>query len=250
MDFVDILKTVLRRWYVALLVTGLGVALSVYAASSLEPVYSVEAQFLVVGPAKDTSAVSGPVAPEEERVNPYTRFSGSLDVTAEAIIRIVDGSEFRSVLEEEGLEGSYEFEAPPGAALILVTAEASTEGGSSALAVRLSEGLNTTLAGIQSEVGVPADEQITLRQLTISEPEELSGSRMRVLIGGIVLSVILGAVAAVAFDTTRRRRRIPAPPEPVRKPAWPVEEPHDQAPAVPGEDHDDVDAPAAVRPFG
>ncbi len=207
MDLVDILLTVLRRWYLALLVATLGITLSIYAASTIEPVFTVESQSLVVGPMKDTTGGTGPAGPEEERVNPYTRFSGSLDITAQAIIRIVDGSEFRSVLDEEGLAGDYEFDAPPGAALILVRAEAPTPGGASALAKRVSEGLTVTLAGIQTEVAVPEDEQITLRNLTISEPEELSGSRQRVLIGGIVVSVVLGAVVAVAADTILERRR-------------------------------------------
>lgn len=215
MDLVDILLTVLRRWYLALLVAAVGIALSIYAASTLEPVYSVESQSLVVGPVKDTTGIISPEGPQEERVNPYTRFSGSLDVTAQAIIRVVDGSEFRSVLETEGLDGDYEFEAPPGAALILVTTEAPTPGGASALAKRVSQGLVVTLAGVQSEAGVPDDEQITLRNLTISEPEELSGSRQRVLIGGVVVSLILGAVVAVAADTVLdRRRRTVAKPGP------------------------------------
>lgn len=213
MDFIDILRTVVRRWYITLLVAAVGIALTVYVASSIEPVYSVEAQSLVVGPAKETDPGTGLEQPVDMAVNPYMRFSGSLDVTAQAIIRVVDGSEFRSVLDEEGLEGDFEFEAPPGAALILITTEAATPGESSALATRISEGLATTLAGIQSEVSVPPDEQITLRTLTVSDPEELSGSRQRVLIGGVGLSLALGAVAAVTVDTvmSRRRRQVEPP---------------------------------------
>jgi hypothetical protein len=211
MDLVDIARAVFRWWYVVLALLALGGVLALGLASSVEPTYEVQSQTLFVGPQRTPALVDPTTGEIGDPDNPYLQFSGSLEVTSEAVARTVDGTEFRTSIYEEGLDGEFTFEGSSGAPLITTISTADDPDDARALTERVVLGLEETLAELQADAGVPTDEQITMRTLTISDPSELLGNRNRVLVGVLAVSVIAAIAAAVLLDSIQARRRAARP---------------------------------------
>jgi capsular polysaccharide biosynthesis protein len=207
MDLVDVARAVAKRWWLAAIVIGAGVALALSLAGSIEPTYEVRADSLFVGPAGFDDTGGTTPTTEGDTGNPYLRFSGSLEVTSEAVARRVDGFEFRAGIADEGYSGDFEFEGASNAPLLTIIATADQPDDATALAERVVTGLEDNLKDLQDEAGVPQDQQIVARTLTTSEPTSLAGDRNRVAVGTIVLSVVLAVGACMALESIDARRR-------------------------------------------
>lgn len=201
MDLVDFFRIVLRRWYVALAVAVAGSLVAVLLAWSVAPQYAVEAQSILI------SGRASPSESNDSAANPYMSFSGSLFTTLSAVTRTVDGQESREVLGADGSEQDFTFTTSQEAPVIITTSISATPEGASALSDEVQKALSATLVTLQSAEDVPEEQQITMRVLTTSSPEEETGDRTRVLLGVIGLSLASAVGAAVLVESIAQARR-------------------------------------------
>lgn len=210
MDLVDVARAVAKRWWLMVIIVGTGAVIAFVLASSVEPTYEVRADTLFVGPAEfedDVAATTQPSDDEGSLDNPYLRFSGSLEVTSEAVARSVDGNEFRTQLAAEGYEGTFTLEGASSAPLLTVIAEADTPDDALALAERVSTGFEEELVDLQDEANVAEKQQIVTRTLTTSSVTELAGDKNRVLLSVLAISVVIAVGVAVFLESMDARRR-------------------------------------------
>lgn len=211
MDLFDVLKACLRWAILVAAIVAIGAWQAGTLAETVDVKYEVSNELLFVGPSTDLVYSADDTALVEETKNPFLQFSGSLEITSSALVRIVDGAEYRRLIEAEGFTGDYEIGAAPGAPSIIVVAEALSPESATALAVRAGNAVAEEMNRLQNEADVPAIRRIGLQQLTLSDAEELAGDRLVVFGGVIAISIAAAVALAVGLDTLmtlRRRRRM------------------------------------------
>jgi hypothetical protein len=206
MDLVDIARAFFRFWYAVVAILVVGGLLALAIASTVQASYDLESEVLFVGP-QSTPVVAEDLT-EDTAVpnNPWLQFSGSMEVTSEAVARIVDGTEFRGDAAADGMTGTFAFEGSSSAPLITTIATGDSPEEVRAVMDRVTLGLEATLTELQSDAGVPLDDQITMRILTISDPMKLIGARNRVLVGIMGVTVVAAIAVATLLESRRLRR--------------------------------------------
>lgn len=228
MDVVDLMRILLRRWYLVLPVVSL-VAVAAFSYSDrIEPEYQAQGSVLLLPP--------GAVAPDEAPVvNPWQAIG--TDATIEALSVLVQSEEFATRTATEvgvapGDTFSYEVLTENRSAVVTVEATAESPEQAIAAASIVKAGLQRELDLVHEEYGVPTDLRTTFR--TLNEPgliEVLYPGQLQVRIGGLAAGVLLALVIALLGDRVLfwvgRRRRDSAdaaagaasqPPEPAAMP--------------------------------
>lgn len=202
MDLIDVIRIAARRWYVVGAILMTGVVAALLLASSVAPAYRVETQSILIS-GQVPSSQSG----VDEPGNPYLAFSGSLFTTLSAVTRTVDGQEFRERLDADETERDYEFTTSQEAPVIITKTTAATPEEALTLADKVQQALSETLVVLQSEENVPKEQQIIMRVLTTSKPQEEVGDRNRVLFGVLGLSFAASIGGAVLVESIAQARK-------------------------------------------
>lgn len=227
MDLWTVVKVVVRRWYAVLPVLVLTGAFA-YQIDKAPPTYEANASVLLVAPNSTTGATGATV-----KQNSFLIFSGSLNITASAVSRILNDSEVRASYAEAGLLPDFEIGSDPSIPLIGVTATGSDGKVVVATVKRVLTDVSAQLQTLQDQAEAPADARIGVRELVNPDTaDSLRGDVGRTMATVGALGLLLAAAVALTIEglVTRRRpgqRLATTPAVPVTSVATPVR------PAVP-----------------
>jgi len=210
-DLFDILKSIVRQWYIMVPTAIIAIVVSVQLAGVVDTEFEASGSSIFVGPTErvvDPPADAPPDAEREfEPTNPFLSFNQSIDITGSAAARVVSSREYIEQLAAEGYEGEYGITQGPIGPVVNVSSTAPSPEAAVAMVERVLLGLEVELERLQGGTDAPAFQQISLQQLTVNqEARELTGARRRVLVGGSALGLVAAASLAVAADAISARR--------------------------------------------
>lgn len=249
MDFLSVVRVVLRRWPVVLGALVLSALAAYTAASSVAPTYQAKGSALLVGPQGATI----PGSDELQLDNPYTRLDNSTLVLTAVAVQIMDDSSVRESLRDEGAAPDYVVGRAEDGTPVLGVVATNTDPAVAVKTVDLVlDRLNDELDDRQAEAGAPPDSRVRSIVVTRSDTaSEQLGGRIRAFLAVAALGV--AASISLAFITEaivqgRRRRSGEATPPPSEAVPSPDGEGLPASPAtVPSPDGEGLPAaPAAV----
>ncbi|MDG4823350.1 hypothetical protein O7635_15955 [Asanoa sp. WMMD1127] len=203
MDLLDLLKLVVRRWYVAVPIVILTLAAAVALGSAIQPEYKTAATVILVPPT--TSAASPANGATPAPGNPWLRIGEAQ--MAQAVQIAVSSGEARQKVVAAGGDSAYEITLVTRSSIM--TAEVSSESSAKALATveAVTKLISDEVVAQQAKYKPKAGEEITTQVL---DPGlNVTPSRSNVLRAQIVvlaIGLLLMAAAVVAYDAIARRR--------------------------------------------
>ena len=214
-DFFSSLAVLGRRWKVV----GAGLAVTLLVAfaamTAIPPTYKANgSSFFAVAAGTAPSTSTDGVA---KTLNPYLAFGGSLKVTAELMAKAMNGEQMQQQVADRGGSGHYVADLAPGDAPVLTL---SATGDSPAVALKTeqmaTQVLQDELKNSQIDLGASSDLIRTKEVLVPERASKQQTSRIRALIGVLVLG--LGATVMAAFvvesiSQHRAKNRLPRPVE-------------------------------------
>jgi hypothetical protein len=208
-DFWDLTKLLLRRWYFSVPMLLLSTVGTVLGVISVEPDYQATAHVQILPPATAQNA------PHAAR-NPWT----DLDISAIGSAAIIAVSDERMIdrLAEGGFSDEVEFDLQGRAPIIIVRAVGISRAQASATARELVRLIHETIAELQRPYNLPNDRLITTRTLDTGDNIEVLTSRLKRVVAalaaaGLLLTVgvTVGLDAMVAWRNRRRAAHRAAP---------------------------------------
>jgi hypothetical protein len=207
MDFLSVIRVIIRRWYVVVSALLISMAISYAVVRSIAPTYQASGSALLVG----APPAQNPDDPDTLNQNPFTRLDASTAVLTAVATQIMDAGPTRESLIAEGASKDYQVgQATDGTPVFVVVAtdrDAEVAIGTVNLVLdRLGEELDSR----QADAGAPPEARV--RSIVITEPDEateLLGGRIRAFLAlsalGAAASVSLAFVAdAIAQGRERR----------------------------------------------
>jgi uncharacterized protein involved in exopolysaccharide biosynthesis len=189
MDLLTALKILLRQWPIVLaglLLTFFGVK---QVGEMVTPTYEAKSTVLLLSPGAG---------------NQYLEFPAGLEVTADALVVVLQNPVAGKQVEAAGATGAYSLERTTGP-LVDITANASTASEAKETIDVVIQGLRAELARYQ--VDTAADQLITLEVLTEPTAKAKLGSRIRAQAAVGAIGVAATVAAGLATDAIRRQRR-------------------------------------------
>lgn len=195
MDLWDLLRVVVRRWYVSFPLLIIAAAVALQMSTRVDAEYSAQSSLILVGP---TSTGSEAGAADSAFVNPYLSFSSSLATTAQLLQLSMSSGAARRSVAELGLASNYEVTLVSRSPILKV----SVETGDPVVAVEtldeVARLIEDELDERQDAIDAPANKRITVSRLSEGEvPVAQLGSQNRVRI--IFAGVGIAAAVAAAF---------------------------------------------------
>lgn len=203
MDLLDLLKLMVRRWYVAvpILVVALGGALLV--GSSIEPEYKTSAAILLVPPTTQPAAPAPSAAPAPG--NPWLQVGEAS--MAQAIKISVTTREARDKVVTAGGDQAYEVDLVTRSSILTIDVTTTTPERASTTVHAVIELVRAEVAARQAQYKPRPGEEITTQVLDPGDNVQPSRSnvlRAQIVVGAIGL--LLAAAGAVGFDAVQHRR--------------------------------------------
>lgn len=226
MSMAEFARSMLRRWYLAVLCLALTAAGAYVTASAVPPAYESTASVVLLPP---TSVVT-------EEGNPYLYMGGLDEALSVLVVKLNSAAESETILGGEP-NAAYTVQKDPGAPgpLLYITAEARSSEGSLELLGTVLERLPIGLTEMQDELNVTDEARITaLTVVQSDEPTRLVKEQLRVLLGMVAVGLALTVLVTALFDRwmlarAARRAEDPDPEEDVLaesdRPETPAEEP-------------------------
>ncbi|KOX24740.1 hypothetical protein ADK67_17170 [Saccharothrix sp. NRRL B-16348] len=214
MDFWGAVRTLRRRWYIALpaAVTAVAVAAGVFL--SIPTRYQSSGVMVFTSPSAGGS-FSENISPEDAvRVNPLLSFDGSLTTTAQIISQILADPKTRKEslgLDKESTENFTAAGGGMGGPFLFVTADGSTPEAAERLVTTVMEFATKELDEQQTALKAPASTFITSQVIVNpTEAEAQIGGKVRYAGAAFVLLMLLTTAATFGGDSVlnhlRRRR--------------------------------------------
>lgn len=254
MDFLSVVRVVLRRWPIVLGALVLSTLAAYMAARSVAPSYQAKGSALLVGP--QGAAIPG--AEELQLDNPYTRLDNSTLVLTAVAVQIMDDSAIRESLQDEGAAPDYVVGRAEDGTPVLGVVVTNTDPAVAVKTVDLVlDRLNAELDDRQAEAGAPPDSRVRSIVVTRSDTAiEQLGGRIRAFLAvaalGVAASISLAFITEAIVQGRRRRADEAAPPSPettapMPEAAPPTPKATPPSPeAVPSADGDGLSASAAA----
>ncbi|MBA4608138.1 hypothetical protein H1W00_06575 [Aeromicrobium sp. Marseille-Q0843] len=198
---VEVIKTVLRRWYVVvagLLLTGV---LGYAAYSSTPPVYEASGTVLLLPP---EDQVSG-----EGIKNPFLQLN-NLDVPTSLVVARLNGDEVREQILEQQPGALYEVTTDPTmrGPVVLVQVSAQSAKATVDTLEAVLAAAPTALTDLQAQQDVPKGDSITSMQLAADlEATAVTRATTRAVVAAVAVGLALTAGATAGIDAIARRRR-------------------------------------------
>jgi hypothetical protein len=228
-DFWDLTKLLVRRWYVALPMLLISVVLTVLTVGQVKPDYVATSYVQLVAPVQGATK-PGQASPEQR--NPWLG-QGLQTLGNAAIITVLDQTVVRE-LKAAGLSDSYTVEMGGTTPMISFEVVGSTEGQARETAEALVERFDQSVAKLQSDERVTAADAIRTRRLDQGTNVEESDSKVkRALVAVAGAGLLLTAAVTIGLDAWLRRRRRRRAEAPLPKPTPPVAGQVRRAPAEP-----------------
>lgn len=264
MDLLDLLKLVIKRWYVAVPFVIVTLVAALAIGSSIEPEYKTAATVILVPPTTSQSAPANGATPAPG--NPWLRIGET--AMAQAVQIAVSSGESREKVQAAGGDPAYEITLVTRSSIM--TVEISSDSSARALATveAVAKLISDEVVAQQAKYKPKAGEEITTQVLDAGL--NVTPSRSNVLRAQIVvlaIGLLFMAAGVVAFDAIARRRltkRVNAragirptganagsaavdqrrPTPPLAKPVGPVNKPVVVPAKQFGRSEDDDEAPA------
>ncbi|QAY61964.1 hypothetical protein ET495_00085 [Xylanimonas allomyrinae] len=206
MNTTEILRGILRRWYIVAIGLVVSVAGSVVVWNTVPPTYERSASLLLM-PGAD-------LLPEGAS-NPYL-YLGSLSTAADILAR-ASAEGLISDLQHEfpGAEFTIGRDYSTSAPVVSVQVEAPTDGAAAAGVDRAMAGITSTLGAMQDESNIASSERISVQTLYVDGDGTVKQrTRMTALaatgVAVMSLSVVLAAlVDAMILRSRRKTARLP-----------------------------------------
>ena len=203
MDFWDLTKLLIRRWYIAMPMLVLSVALTVLTVGQVKPDYIATAYVQLVPP------VLGPTKPGQatpDQRNPWLG-QGLQTLGNAAIVTVTDQTVVKE-LEATGLSDSYTLTMASTSPMITFEVVGATEKQAQDTAEQLVGRFASNVTVLQSVYGVSAADRITARRLDLGTNVEQSDSKVkRALVAVAGVGLLLTAAVTIGLDAILRRRR-------------------------------------------
>lgn len=202
MYFSDVIRGLLRRWYVLLIgfVLAAGCAYAVYGAVAVR--YEANASMLLLPPEETVELQDGS--------NPYLLLGGLEQALAVLTTRLNSQAlhdQIPSAAGDYGVSG----DTTSGAAFLLITVQADSEQNALNLLGDVQDAAERELVAMQDELQVTGASSIALLPVTADvAATPLSSTRMQLALAVAGAGVVLTIVAAASIDglsATRARRR-------------------------------------------
>jgi hypothetical protein len=229
LDLHSLVRLIVRHWLVAILAVLGTAGAGVYFVNRVAPEYEAKGSLILLAPPSARSPDGELVA-----VNPFSRFDGSMAITASAMVNIMRSPEMALALHAKGVSGDFAVapDASGGGAIIALSVTAAD----SATAVRdfavVRQAMEELLDELQAQAGAPENTRLRIDGLAPpTNAAALIESKMRagvavLLLGALGMVVLL--LLAEAWAGWRVRRR-----EARRRPEVRRVEPHAPIPTVP-----------------
>jgi len=236
MDFWDLSKLLVRRWWVALPMLGLTVALMAMTYGTVKPNYNMTA-YVVLVPPVPTPDKQGELTQVQRNV---WLSQGLLALANAASVSVLDPS-VPDEMKVAGLSDSFTIDMNVTSAVITLTITAKSPEQAGATATELVRRYAGSVKALQDQSSVVPSDQVTAKRLGGTGAVESNGNVKRALaaMGGAGLLLTAGATIGVDAWLRRRARRgleqddmpdlgaaIPVPvpaPQPPPAPARPVQ---------------------------
>jgi capsular polysaccharide biosynthesis protein len=207
------LQVLLRRWLVILLGLIITLGAAGYLYLRTPPSYQATARMLLLLPADSR----GP----EAVGSPFLYLPNGLNVLARIVSLAPTSREFRTEMAAQGLTSQFEVGVDTASPTLTVSVEGTDPDNVIATRDGLITGLQRELLVIQQEENAPREQTAHTRVYAAeSEPEQISGNRMRGVLtvagaGGLI--TLLAAFAIDQLIALRRARKANRPAKPTRK---------------------------------
>lgn len=209
----DVVRALLRLWYIAVPVLILGAGAAGMAAVALPPTFESSAKVLFVPSAQ--------LPGTNERVNPYLNFNQTLFIAADVVRLSVSGEETVRDLRARGLAGDYGVEVDKASSgpVLLVTGMSDSRRGATETVNLVVEAVQESLVARQLDASAPQDSLISTTLLSEpTTPVEVQKKRIQVALVVFSASLAIGVLLVALVERSRRSRRRdagpPARPEP------------------------------------
>ncbi|WP_341720439.1 hypothetical protein QQG74_12420 [Micromonospora sp. FIMYZ51] len=203
MDFWDLTKLLIRRWYIAGPLLLLTVAATALAAVKIEPNYVATSYVQLVPPS---------VTPkEDDRRTPRPRnpwLDLGLASLGKAAILTVQDQKVVEALKEAGYTDSFTLTLDQALPIVSFEVIAPTRDQATATTQELVRRFGESVTALQADYGAAAEQTITTLRLTVGENVTESTSKVkRALVAIAGLGVLLTTALTVLLDAMIRRRR-------------------------------------------
>lgn len=196
---VEVVKTVLRRWYVVVAGLVLTAALGYVAYSSTPPVYEASGTVLLLPPEDQVSA--------EGIQNPFLQLN-NLDVPTSLVVARLNGDEVREQILDQQPDALYEVSTDPtmrGPVVLAQVSAGSPEATIDTLELVLAAAPQA-LADLQRQQDVPKGDSITSMQLAADlDATAVTRATTRALVAAVGVGLALTAGATAGVDAVARR---------------------------------------------
>lgn len=217
MDLWDVVRLMMRRWYISAPLLLLTVAAVVGTGLTVSPMHTAEGHVMVLPP-------SGESAREEDEdriINPF-----NIDSIGAAIITRLRNRNLAAEIEDEGYEASWEVDRDiQFLSVIAFQVTAPTEFEAQEVVKRLLREIDRVVERQQEPYDVAENEKVTTVTLGSGENTDiLRGNQVRAMVVVFGAFAILTMGATIAFDAVARRRAatpaaLAAPTSPAAAPA-------------------------------
>jgi hypothetical protein len=205
MNTAEILRGLLRRWYVVVPGILLSVILALLAWTHVAPTYERSARQLLL-----PGAVSIP-----EKGNPYL-YIGGLSQAADVVVLAMGSNNVLSEIAEEhpGAKAAITRDTSTSSPVIVITVTAPSDAETVKVLDALVKRTPAVLTGLQDQEHIAADNRITVNTITVDSTSTVQ-EKQRVTVaagvagGGIVLSIVVAALLDGLIISRRRRGRGP-----------------------------------------
>ena len=203
-DFFSSMAVLGRRWKVV----GAGIVATVLVAmaavTAIPPTYKANgSSFLAVASDANLSATPGDAQPK----NPYLAFGGSLNATAELMAKSMNGEQMHAKVAALGGTGDYVTDLAPGDAPVLtISATGKTPEEALTTEKMATQILKDELTNSQLDLGAKNDLIRTKEVLIPEHAVKQQTSRIRALIGVLVLGLSATVMAAFLVESLAQHR--------------------------------------------
>lgn len=199
MNFAEVGRTLLRRWYLTLTGVVLTAVLCAAAVIMVGPTYEDKATVLLLPPV--SSLASGE--------NPYLGLSG-LEQSVDVLVRSLNAQSVQLDVRQRwpGAEFTIAPDVETSGPIILITSENGSAEEAADLTSYLLTRVPVNLADLQSGLNVRARSQITSMVLTqYDQPEVIRSGQLRVGLGAVAAGLALTVLLVGLLDGLLSRRR-------------------------------------------
>ena len=209
MDFSQTMRALARRWYVAVPVFLVAIAVAGLAMIGTPHKYEATGTVVLMEPNPNAAQADHSLGPDAI-ANPFLNFADSLTTDAQLLIQSLNSPTAEAAVQQQG--GLTTFTAGDGALrgpYIVVTADASSPDAVTRTVTLAFDLATKELLQREQALGAPASQYIEVKSVVPpTDAIRLQGGKSRFTLAFGVLALAATLCAVYAVETVSRRRRV------------------------------------------